>query len=509
MPERLEDLRAALSRPSPDAPDVFAEFASACRIAAEQLAKRSTRVDASAAGTVPAAMFEAARRLGPGVILDLPRLPEGATLVLAALRDLARGRRVVVVDFRSWTGEAKALAAAVREMTGLTVQVLGGALPAPYRKEDYEADLVLTDILRLGTDLHRTPALFSDRPTVLLAANIDLCLYDYRLLVFENGTFRVAAAVEHSEGAAPEWYAHENLFDWAREIRAFSAAAGIGVDIEGTVLRELATVYGMRADQRARHARLRPMPALIFATIEEKIAAVLRDIGSVRGDVLIFSAWGWAARMLRREIGRSGMEAAIIRERKELLAFLEARTRHKRLAIFTGLPAPDWPMPVRAEDIGVGIFAPYPFEHHHQKIRRFCAENLGSRYAPCLYYMTGDADEIWTFAGETRLARAFRYLERAEKAAGIRRVRAWFGARILDKCYRTRRRFWHEDAPVFTYVHGPEGRVGRRESGKRPSKFDAPCYCGSGKPFRECHGKALFVPSSPAKPRQDGAAQNG
>ncbi|NOY81478.1 MAG: SEC-C domain-containing protein, partial [Kiritimatiellaeota bacterium] len=434
--------------------------------------------------------------------LDVGNLSQTPVLILAALPLLARGERVVMLDRDPWTGGAVRGTAQALETLGVRVARLDAPVPAPLKPEDYHADLVLADVLRVGTDLHRKPELFDERPTTLFVANLDLTLYDRRLLVFENGTFRVAAAVVRSTDTPPEWFEHENLFDWRRHMHVFTGLRGTGSDLSPEVARELRHSFGLRCRRLGAPLRLKRLPALLYATFEEKTAALCEDVRKVDGDVLVFAPWSWTAALVRREIGRLGFETFSLSNEKDLTEFVTAKAPRKRVGVFAGIPSPEWRVPKRPENMGVGLFEPFLFQHHQRKIQLFCERSLTCGFAPCLYFATEDADDIWTFARPERLERAFQLMDRLEKTVGARWVRAWFGARLLQKCYRTRRKFWHEESPAFTYIHAASRRAERqprRERKPTTDRFDTPCFCGSGKPFRECHGKTFRQSGAPGR----------
>ncbi len=465
--------------------------------AADALLEAAGRPDENAAATA-----DAARKLGAGAALEVGNLSQTPVLILAALPLLARGERVVMLDRDPWTGSAaRGLAAALRKL-GVRVKTLDEPVPAPLKPEEYDADLVLADILRAGTDLHRKPDLFAERPTALFVANLDLTLYDRRLLVFEKGAFRVAAAVVRSTDNPPEWFEHENLFDWRRQVHGFTGIRGTGSDLCADVAGELQHSFGLRFRRTGAPMRLKRLPALLYGTFEEKTAALCEDVRKVDGDVLVFAPWSWTASLIRREIGRLGFETFPLSSEGEVAEFIAARAPRKRVGVFAGVPSPEWRVPKRPENMGVGLFEPFLFQHHLRKIQLFCERSLTCGFAPCLYFAAEDADDIWTFARPERLERAFQLMTRLEKTVGARWVRAWFGARLLQKCYRTRRKFWHEESPAFTYIHAPNRRAQRRprrERQRATDRFASPCFCGSGKPFRECHGRTFRQGSVPGR----------
>jgi len=446
----------------------------------------------------PAAIERAAAALEAldrdGGVVDVGKVPQIPVVLLAALARIARGTPTIVVTPESPAADPD-LMQAVRclgEEAGVRTSVLPRRIPAPRRQADYEsADLSVVDVVRLGDEVHRAPDRFEQRRPFLVVADIDLCLYDRRLLVYETGVLRVAAAVVRAGGEPPEWFEHENLFDWSRALGGFDGLSGTAAGLLRETAGELRTVYGVETKWIAGVPRLQLPRCLIYRTLEEKLGALLDAIRSGADAVrdLVFTAWPWTADWVQRALRAAGVD--VVRT-NDVGALVEALTSSRgRAVVHSGVPPADLSIPGVQGPVRVRIAEPLLLSHHYLKIDLFGRDLPGGAERPDLYFAIEDAEDIWVVTTGPLLDRAFRLMDGLQGLRVADVVRAWTGRRLLMSCYRMRRRYWQEDAPLFTWYHGRPKKPTRKERKQNATRLDAPCFCGSGKPFRECHGRFM------------------
>jgi hypothetical protein len=110
---------------------------------------------------------------------------------------------------------------------------------------------------------------------------------------------------------------------------------------------------------------------------------------------------------------------------------------------------------------------------------------------PVLYFSLDDqVAMIYTTKGD--FSRSFNLIEFTEKKYSKSWVRKFVAQRILRNVYRLRQLYWQGGSPILTSVFFPSPHEFKKikEVKKQISKnLSGFCFCGSGKKFKDCHGK--------------------
>ena len=92
---------------------------------------------------------------------------------------------------------------------------------------------------------------------------------------------------------------------------------------------------------------------------------------------------------------------------------------------------------------------------------------------------------------EAGFEKMFKLIDFTEKYDPWRQIRRVLAKTMEKRLHKQRLMSMDEDSPLITLlIQGTKSAA--LQGNERPhltSKLDAPCFCGSGKPFRECHGK--------------------
>jgi DNA-directed RNA polymerase specialized sigma24 family protein len=143
--------------------------------------------------------------------------------------------------------------------------------------------------------------------------------------------------------------------------------------------------------------------------------------------------------------------------------------------------------------VNVLIADHYAFEHHHQKIAAFCRRHLAPARGPRLYISPEDSVMVGIPDANDYLSRAL--LGVAEKTeswfSSGRHPRRWAGDRLRRKLRDFRRESLANRVPIITSIapRKPGEQGDRAHHRPSDSPLERTCFCGSGKPFKECHGK--------------------
>ena len=101
-------------------------------------------------------------------------------------------------------------------------------------------------------------------------------------------------------------------------------------------------------------------------------------------------------------------------------------------------------------------------------------------------------DQLFTaYEEKAGFEKLFKLIDFTEKYDPWRQIRRVLAKTMEKRLHKHRLVDMDESQPMITMlIQG--GKSASLQGNERPhltSKLDAPCFCGSGKPFRECHGK--------------------
>jgi hypothetical protein len=354
------------------------------------------------------------------------------------------------------------------------------------------ADIAFCDFVQVFTAFRDTPDFLGDRPTVALFAEADLCLYDGRLALFDRGILQAVAAIYRSTGRAAPWREQKNAVDFAELAGSFLQFAGTASYMQPRVAREIAHVYrdAIRGNVRAKAGPR--ISALAFKTWKEKQDLVCRDVLKAEGDCLVFYSLEPVRVAMQEELRKRGRDSVVIPNPRDLRTFAAMGGSKKRVGFYRGVPTLLTAEPETRAPISVFVCEHCLLEHQHNKIRAFIDRDLQPPQRPYLYFSLED-DMFNVYADEDSFSAAFELIEFTERYDKRRRVRRVMARSILRRIYGLRKAGLNEDFPIFTQVNPQRASIakaGRRSTKKAIGKrLEGLCFCGSGKAFRECHGK--------------------
>jgi hypothetical protein len=201
---------------------------------------------------------------------------------------------------------------------------------------------------------------------------------------------------------------------------------------------------------------------------------------------------------MQEELRKRGQESLVIPNPRDLRTFTAMRSSKKRIGFYRGVPALLAVAPEAKAPIHVFLAEHYQLEHQHNKIRAFIDRELAPPQRPYLYFCLED-EMFNVYADEDSFSSAFDLIAFTERYDKRRRVRRVMARSILRRIYGLRRSGMTEEFPVFTMINpqgGARAKPKRRSAKKAVGKrLEGLCFCGSGKPFRECHGKKTGGPA--------------
>jgi hypothetical protein len=464
---------------------------------AEDLVQAGEPALANYAKAEPKAREQALRRLWAGGLHGVGPLPQFDLCLLAAIGHAAAGRQVFVLS------PLPVAPSVVRHATRLLGETLGlnaraaGVVfgqPTSRLKQALKADIVLTDLMQFFDVARENPEFLQRSPAVALICEADLCLYDSRLGIYERGKPQAVAAIYRATLATPPWQENGNVIDTLAVLGQFESVAGVLSYTSGHVAKEIRKVYTPVLGKGCQCRGTGDFRALAFRTLAEKMSALCRDILKADGDCLVFMGDEEFRQNVYRHLRQRDQEPTLLATARDLRTFLGMKSSRKRVGLFRGMPTTfTQPIENRAS-VHVFLAEHLLMGHQHGKLRAFCDRDLVAASPPTLYFSL--EDEMFNiYADRAGVEGFFKLIDFTEKYDKWRQIRRVMAKAVLRRIHRLRRACLNEDHPVFTMIGIPgkpspqadkASNKGRKKIGK---KLEGLCFCGSGKPFRECHGK--------------------
>jgi hypothetical protein len=464
---------------------------------AEDLVQAGEPALANYAKAEPKARGQALRRLWAGGLQGVGSLPQFDLCLLAAIGHAAAGRQVFLLS------PLPIAPSAVRHATRLLAETLGlnaraaGVVfgqPTSRLKQALKADVVLTDLMQFFDVAREKPEFLQRQPAVAVICEADLCLYDSRLGIFERGKPQAIAAIYRTTLADPPWQGNPNVIDALAIFGQFESVGGVFSYTTSHVIKELRKVYAPVFGTSFQCRGTGDFRALAFRTLAEKMSALCRDVLKADGDCLVFMGDEEFRQNVYRHLRQRDQEPTLLGAARDLRTFLGMKSSRKRVGLFRGLPT-TFTQPIESQArVHVFLAEHLLMGHQHGKLRAFCERDLVAASPPTLYFSL--EDEMFNiYADRAGVEGFFKLIDFTEKYDKWRQIRRVMAKAVLRRIHGLRRACLNEDHPVFTMVGLPgqasapaagTGGKGRKKIGR---KLEGLCFCGSGKPFRDCHGK--------------------
>lgn len=425
-----------------------------------------------------------------GKYVEVGPAPQRMLALLVALYMLARDRKVFLFSGLSlgWNNPGRSPIPAFRERLSFQPDVQWTAEPG---KKGYRGQLIFADYPHFIRYANRHENLLGGRDCAAVLCEADLCLYDRRLFLFDEDRFRGTGALYAGTEGDGEWFERSDLCDAREVLSRFEVVCPMTSYTSPRVRDEILETYGDVLAGKGDVRKDVSIPAAAYRDRREKLQALASDVETAGGRSLIFFLEQRTGDLLRQILADAGRRPHLLSSMKETFDFI-GEAEDGDVGLFPGLPALERDgSPEDRPTFNVFIAEHYPFEHHHQKIFAFCAKHLTRQYGPYFYLSLEDAVTAVFSSEREHFRKTFGVIETAEKWLSVgKSVRKWAAWLILRKLYALRRKRFGNRVPILTAAVPFPGRDEKVSPMKKKIRrqLDGSCFCGSGKPFAECHG---------------------
>lgn len=430
------------------------------------------------------------RQMIDGQYVEVGPAPQGMLAMLVALHLLAQDMKVFLFSGLSlgWENPAQSPLPGLRERMHFQPDI---QWEEPGESRPYHGQLIFADYAGFLQRTLRDENRLEGQDCAAVFCEADLCLYDRRLVFADDGNLRAIGALYEGEEGSGTWYESPDFLDARDALQQFSMVCPITSHTSERVRRELLEAYGSVLGGQGETRKNVTIPAVAYRTHREKTRALAEDADAAGGPSLVFFLEARTRDLLENALSGQGLTTQRLTSMKQTFAFID-NANDGEVGLFPGLPALERDKAPRDKPLfNVFIAEHYPFEHHHQKIFAFCSKHLRRRYGPYFYLSLEDAVTAVFPREREHFRKTFGVIETSEKwlSAG-KSIRKWAAWLILRKLYAQRSKRFGNKVPILM----AEGAFHQEPEKLEPTKtsirnqLEGSCFCGSGKPFAECHG---------------------
>lgn len=266
-----------------------------------------------------------------GNVVEIGSLPQLPIVLIASLYFILKGERVICLTWNPLLIHlGQSFLEFYKDELGIDVGVREEKNIEENRKVFYNKDLVIVDYTQFNKDFYREKSLLEGKPTVGIIPEIDLSLYDRRILIFDKDDLKATAAVYRTQEEVPVWQGQKRIFDFKEIALLFKKVCGLTSGITGEVNRELAKTYKIVVKSVIPEREKIKFSALVFKSKEEKFKALCADAAKSESDVLIFYYSRESFLYLKDELEHKKVEVTPIFRDSEFEEFFQKNEGKKK-----------------------------------------------------------------------------------------------------------------------------------------------------------------------------------
>ena len=436
-----------------------------------------------------------------GTIVSHPKCPQIELGFLYGLFQLLCHRRTficcpLVIDSLT----IRHLTERITAIEKLRIDLLGYSVGASHRhlSDCQNCDFAFADYFQLFSAVRRQPDIFKSQVQAIFILEGDFSLYANRIMAFEHSVPKATGIVYKSTGKLPEsWSTQEDILDIMTYLKdAKLTLAGASCHIDSYIAQEVNFVMGSAFRKPLKADKHLPFSAFTYRSGDERASAVANDVAKAKGNALIICYSDPVLAKVQEELRKSGLEYTFTTRTADINTFFEMKTGddRRRIMIFRGLPSP---LVFKDEPLCEGAI--FVAEHFvsmavHDKLFTFCRLIFKETQAPKIYFSLEDS-LFAIYEEDAQFKKLFNIIDFTEKYDPWKQIRRVLAKAMLNKLHKVRMTCLNEEMVVFTTSlakvadNYSTGFQQQRKAAKTSVKMEALCFCGSGKPFKECHGK--------------------
>jgi len=436
-----------------------------------------------------------------GTIVSHPRCPQIEMGFLYALYQLLCHRRTFICSplvVNQLT--IRHLTERINAIDKVRIDLLGHGVGASQRhlSDCQNCDFAFADYFQLFSAVKRQPDIFKSQVQALFIMEGDFSLYANRIMAFEHSIPKAVGIVYKSTGKIPEsWTTSEDILDIMTYLKdAKLTLAGSSCHIDPYIAQEDNLVMGNAFRKPLKGNKHLPYSAFTYRSAEERASAVAIDVAKAKGNAFVICYSDPVLMKIQEELRKSGLEYTYTSRSADINTFFEMKTGDdkRKIMIFRGLPSP---LMLKEKPLCEGAL--FVAEHFvsmavHDKLFTFSRLIFNETQQPKIYFALEDS-LFSIYEEDAQFKKLFNIIDFTEKYDPWKQIRRVLAKAMLTRLHKVRMSCLNEEMVVFTTSlakvadNYASGFTQQRRAAKTSVKMEALCFCGSGKPFKECHGK--------------------
>ncbi|MBR4674095.1 MAG: SEC-C domain-containing protein [Victivallales bacterium] len=353
--------------------------------------------------------------------------------------------------------------------------------------------LAICDYYMFATAMNSTPDLFEEGLPMLFL-EIDSILYSNRLIFYDRGIPQSSGMIYNTnEKLIPLWRGNRSIYDVSEGLRQRKILIGGSSSyMNKQSAEQLNKQYPyLIAKPVVPNYRLK-YSAFAFKTSDERIAALLSDIMKTPDDAIVFCNDDEICNKLMEELRKSGQDYVLVRDTEEMVTAL-ASGSGKHVVLEIKMTSTMFSPPLEKHPATLFVADPFLSEISYTKMNAAVNRMAIMKHDMRIYFSLEDS-LIKLYEEQGGFARFFSLMDFTEKYDPWRQIRRVLAKTLLNRLASMRKQVMNDNMPlpvVSLRDRQTSDTANRpaRSAAKVHKMVDGLCFCGSGKPFKECHGK--------------------
>lgn len=436
-------------------------------------------------------------KLRQAVTGGIPEMGSGPQIELALLTALfhvlRRGRCIISLAAICDRVLIRAAVRRFRDLDSIVVKSVGmlGEYTSLKFSDCLLAQIVIIDHYIFASILRSNPEQLPGGLPVFFV-EIDCCLYCNRLIFYERSVPRASGLIYKSVLPQPAWAGNPAIFDAVQEMKKLGLElCGCYSYMDSFTAGEVNKLLRDRVIGRIRGSRAIGFSAFTYRTSALRHAAVVRDVQKCEGNAIIVCLTEANVKEMQEALRKSGVEFTVTTVADDVgTALAMAKPERRRVIIYAGMPTSQTAPPPERMPGELFLAECYLTDNYQAKMIAMSRRLMDCQQSPRLYYSLEDR-LLTIYEQEGGFGRLFDVIEFTERYDPWRQIRRVLAKAMLRKLNRLRATLLDDNAPIPSLPLTGRGssRPERRSQASRGAQIEALCFCGSGKPFKECHGK--------------------
>ena len=344
-----------------------------------------------------------------------------------------------------------------------------------------------------ATALRVKPEIYAEGMPILFL-EIDSILYSNRLIFYDRGIPQAAGMIYNTdEKTAPMWRSSRNIYDVSEGLRQRKIwIGGTCSNMNSQSAEQLAKQYPYLITKPVKANFKLDYSAFAFKTGDERIAALLKDILKSTEDAIVFYSDDEVGTKLMEELRKSGQDYVLVRDTEEMVTAL-ASGSGRHVVLESKMTSTLFSPPSERHPATVYVADPFLSDISYAKMIAAAERMAVLKHSMRIYFSLEDA-LVKLYEEQGGFARFFDLMDFTEKYDPWRQIRRVLAKTLLGRLASLRKQVLNDNMPlpvvslrerqVADYASRPA-----RNASRVRKMVDGLCFCGSGKSFKECHGR--------------------